>query len=377
MALKGSGSVANGSRYRRRRNSFKVHLEPTTPMSAKGFSDAVAHNPVPGDLQPFSDWFLGQESARERFAWVLRDSLNELLDGQRTGRWCYQHLSKTEKTHLGTIVEVNLTKEFDLDDGHSLDWSVAGQDLDCKFSKDFGGWEVPMEMYLCDGHGPQSGRDNHPALLVWMDDDRSQWAAGLIRITDDKLRWRVKDGELVRAYNRDFKRRISDEALADVFWLWGGRQDDLPTNTLLHMDDKTRARIFSLKSGQQRVNELFRARQRQLISRATVMTVAQQDDGMKRARDARLHKHLGKEGILVLGHQDASPHIAALLGLTVPLKGEFVACRVAPVSSDHKGDIIHVEGQLWGIAGDEDPIVPAPDLPDKQPSEGWIDYLSP
>ena len=46
-------------------------------------------------------WFEGQPDGRERFAWVLRDSLDELLDGARTRRWCYQQLNKTEKAHLG------------------------------------------------------------------------------------------------------------------------------------------------------------------------------------------------------------------------------------------------------------------------------------
>ncbi len=54
----------------------------------------------PAELTPFVDWFEKEPEARERFRWALRDSLDELLDGQRTGRWAYQHLSKTEKTYL-------------------------------------------------------------------------------------------------------------------------------------------------------------------------------------------------------------------------------------------------------------------------------------
>src|SRR4051794_36388746 len=89
----------------------------------------------PMDLVHIVEWFEKQTDARERFRWVLRDSLDDLLDGQRTGRWCYQQLSKTEKTHLGTIVEINLGKEFDIDDGDDLDWKIAGEDVDCKFSR--------------------------------------------------------------------------------------------------------------------------------------------------------------------------------------------------------------------------------------------------
>ena len=46
---------------------------------------------------------------------------------------------------------MNLTKEFEFANGDDLDWQIAGRDVDCKFSKDLGGWEIPMEMYRCDG----------------------------------------------------------------------------------------------------------------------------------------------------------------------------------------------------------------------------------
>ena len=189
--------------------------------------DALPAGDTSFDVEHFAGWFLGEPDARERFRWALRDSLDELLDGQRTGRWCYQHLTKTEKTYLGTAVEINFTREFDLPDGDLLDWTLEGEDLDCKFSKDFGGWEIPMEMYRCPDHGEQSGTQDHAALLLWMDDDNRRWAAGLLRIADSLLRFR-KDGN--RQYNRDNKRKISAEGLNQISWLWGGIQHDLPEN---------------------------------------------------------------------------------------------------------------------------------------------------
>lgn len=254
------------------------------------------------------EWFDKQPEARERFRWALRDSLDELLDGQRTGRWAYQHLTKTEKTYLGTAVEVNLTKEFEIANGADLDWSIAGLDIDCQFSKDLGGWEIPMEMYLCPDHGERSGRADHPAVVTWMNDDTSQWAAGIVRITDERLRWKKApdaNGSRVRAYNRDNKRKLSDSTKFDVYWLWGGLQTDLPTNLLRHLDADVRERILTASlpgrrsSGQQRLNQLFREVQGRIVGRQAVLTVGQQDDSPKRARDAR--KHLRPEGILVLG----------------------------------------------------------------------------
>jgi Restriction endonuclease NaeI len=107
---------------------------------------------------------------------------------------------------------MNLTKEFEIPNGSELDWSIDGHDLDCKFSKDIGGWEIPMEMYVCEEHGGRSGSADHPALLLWLNDDTSQWAAGLLRVTDFKLGWRneLATGLRKRAYNRDNKRRIDN-----------------------------------------------------------------------------------------------------------------------------------------------------------------------
>ncbi len=212
---------------------------------------------------------------------------------------------------MGTAVEVNLTKEFEFANGDDLDWKVAGLDVDCKFSKDLGGWEIPMEMYLCEDHGARQGKANHPALLTWLNDDTNQWAAGLITITDERLRWRVdkESGERSRGYNRDNKRRLADSAKSDIYWLWGGMQRDLPRNLLLHLDAAARERVFSHpRSGQARVDQLFREVQDTIVSRQMVVTVAQQDDAPKRARDARLH--LRKEGVLILGHQESHPSVA-------------------------------------------------------------------
>ena len=48
------------------------------------------------------------DPAGAQVATVLRDTLDQLYDGQHTGRWSYDQLHKTEKTHMGTLVEINL-----------------------------------------------------------------------------------------------------------------------------------------------------------------------------------------------------------------------------------------------------------------------------
>lgn len=375
MGLFAHGSLTGGglrgvarrtaARMRRRRHRFKVYPDPVAHMSVRRPFPVSVHSPgePPAEVSAVAGWFEGVEDGRERFRWVLRDSIDELLDGQRTGRWGYQQLSKTEKTHLGTVIEVNLTKEFELPDGVDLDWRVADQDLDCKFSKDMGSWSIPMEMYLCPDHEEKSGNRDHQALLVWVCDDCSQWAAGMLVITDARLRWtRRKSGEWVRAYNRDFKRTLTPEAQREIYWLWGGLQQDLPENTILHMPPVSRARVFAdAVSGQARVNALFVEIQRKLVRRAIVLTVAQQDDAPKRVRDARIK--LRDQGVIILGHQDSHPAIAGHLGVEVPEKGEWISLRLAPVEAQDRRPKVLIDEAWWAIAEPDELSPRAPAVP--------------
>lgn len=368
-ALPPPGVDSRAIAMRKSRNRFIVQTAPSSRMSSnRAFPEPSSMaGPPPAGVEAVANWFEHQPAGRQRFRWALRDSLDELMDGQRTGRWCYQHLSKTEKTYLGTAVEINLTKEFFIPAGDDLDWKVAGAELDCKFSKDLAGWEIPMEMYVCADHADQSGNADHPALLVWLDDDRGRWAAGVLQISDELLRWKSgggqAEGERVRAYNRDNKRKVSDPALPLIRWLWGGVQTDLPTNLLLHLDPAARQRIFSaadgrLGSGQKRINQLFKEVTGRIVGRQTVLTVAQQDDAPKRARDARLL--LRPEGYLVLGHQESHPHIAHLLRLTVPVKGEWISVRVAEVDAEDTRPKAFIQGSWWSAAQSSDPTTAAP-----------------
>jgi hypothetical protein len=95
-----------------------------------------------------------------------------------------------------------------------------------------------------------------------------------------------------------------------------------------------------------------------------VATVAQQDDFMKRARgNGGARTALRSEGILVLGHQDNDPLVAAALGLPVPRKGEFVSARVVPALAGRDGQAAVINGRSWALARPGDPLAPAPVIP--------------
>jgi hypothetical protein len=279
---------------------------------------------------------------------VLRDTLDQIYDGQHTGRWSYDQLHKTEKTHVGTLVEINLHRKFDFTDGIVTDYRIAGVEVDCKYSMKYGGWELPPEAM------------DHICLLITANDQRSSWDAGLIRVRESLLRARS---------NRDAKRQLSASSYTCIRALW---PDDrkLAENLFLSLDAESRNRIFCAKAnrgnqhGQARVNELFRLVQRRIIRRAELATVAQQDDFMKRARgNGGARTTLRPEGILVLGHQDNDPNVAAALGLPVPKKGELVSGRVIPARDDRNDLAAIIEKQRWALARPDDPVFPAPIVP--------------
>lgn len=300
--------------------------------------------PLPEDdweLARVRDELLALDPTGDRIANVLRDTIDQLLDGERTGRWDWVTLHKTEKTHMGTLVEINLHKEFEFADGSDMDYKIAGAEVDCKFSQVVGGWEIPPEAI------------GHLCLVVSANDDAARWSAGLTRIHEGDL----------RGGNRDGKKRLTKEGESRITWLF--EEAPLPPNLFLTLDDVARERIFTARtgnrasSGQARLKELFRTVQGEIVRRAVVQTVAMQDDSMKRARDCRLPKHLGREGFLILGHQEQDPEIAAALGLPRPEKGQFISVRVHPADP---GDapVAEIRGARWRVARHDDPHVSAP-----------------
>lgn len=284
----------------------------------------------------------------DRIATVLRDTLDQLYDGQRTGRWNFSQLHKTEKTHMGTLVEINLHREYGFEDGDATDYRIAGIEVDCKYSMTFGGWTLPPEVF------------DQLALLVTSDDATASWRAGIVRVEEPWL-------NLGR--NRDAKATLSKAGRERIRWMWPDHRRLAP-NLFLALDPAVRDRIFNARArrgnqhGQARTNELFRSVHGRIIRRAELATVAQQDDFMKRARSTGgARTNLQPEGILVLGHQDNDPLVAAALGLPVPRKGEFVSARVVPARDERTDPVAEIAGERWALARADDAVVPAPVVP--------------
>lgn len=274
----------------------------------------------------------------ERTARVLRDTLDQLYDGQHTGRYRWDQLHKTEKTHCGTLVEINLHREFQFLDGDKLDYSILGIDVDCKYSQRRGGWMIPSEAFgkLC--------------LLVTADDQASTWSAGLVR-ADEAL--------LNLGRNRDTKATLSKAGRESIRWLHSGAE--LPPNILLDLPREAQEAILDPSSGQARVDELFRRTLGRRVGRGVIATVAQQADYMKRVRyNGGSRTRLQAEGIVILGDSAEHRSIAATLDIEVPQQGEAVAVRVVPASGGQLLRAFEAEGGWWRQATSADPVHVAP-----------------
>ncbi len=278
----------------------------------------------------------------ERTGIVIRKTLDQLYDGQRTGRYRWDQLHKTEKTHCGTLVEINLHREFEFKDGQSMDYLIEGVEVDCKYSQSNGGWMIPLEAM------------DHLCLLLTADDPKSKWNMGIVRINDALLN---------TGGNRDSKRYISAAGRSSIRWIFADQE--LPPNILLQLPRQTVDALMKLRSGQQRVNQIFRIAQNQRIGRGVIATVAMQEDYMKRIRgNGGARSQLAKEGIIILGQFAVHKKIAAALGVPIPQFGESVSVRVAQVPAIGVGTV-ELEGKLWRVANPDDPVLKAPKYPHK------------
>jgi hypothetical protein len=193
----------------------------------------------------------------------LRRAFDEVIDGPRTGRYKIEDLEKTEKTYIGTKVEIVIRNALNLHRGQLLDNLVCGHEVDTKFSLS-GGWMIPREAVaqLC--------------LLVQGNDNSGQFSVGLLRMASDVL---------TVGANQDQKRSVSAAGKQRIRWILQGAP--MPRNFILDLDDDIRALVLSASSGRQRIRTLFENVTGRLIPRSAILQVAQQKDSLKRAREAK------------------------------------------------------------------------------------------
>lgn len=274
-----------------------------------------------------------------RTAKVFRSTFDQLYDGQHTGRYSVEQLFKTEKTHFGTLIEINLQREFKLRDGSVLDFNIAGFEVDCKYSHT-GAWMLPIESF------------DQIVLVAQADDRKSVWSVGVVRATEENRR---------TSENRDKKTGLNVLGRSRITWVF--KDEPMQPNALLQLPPSAVSEIMAGRSGQARVNELFRWATNRRLSRNIIATVAQQDDYMKRVRyNGGARSALRPEGYLILGGDYfIQRDLAAALGAVVPEPGELVSVRVTPAAPEEG---VGIDGEWWRLATPDEHIdLPAPVLP--------------
>jgi Restriction endonuclease NaeI len=213
------------------------------------------------------------EAFVSRAADAVRGAIDDVLRGERTGRYSIGQLSRQEKAHIGTQVEIALVQEFFRVEGKKLDTIVDGIEVDIKNTIG-DNWMIPHEAVgeLC--------------LLTLINEPTRTYSLGLVRAYD----------HLLNKPNQDGKRSFSTKGKETIRWIADGAH--LPVSIFLQIPAIKLENIWQRKSGQARVNELFRQVQCVPILRADLVALAKQQDPTKRARDAK--KWLAKEGLLVL-----------------------------------------------------------------------------
>ena len=245
----------------------------------------------------------GTLELHQSFPAMLRRCIDDVIMTPKTGRRAYEELEKTEKTYIGTRVEIELRALLRLPRGR-LDTEILGRDVDIKNTMG-SNWMIPTEAL------------DQPCLLVAADEARARCYLGLIV---------ARPAYLTQGKNKDGKGSISAAGFGNILWLMCDHA--YPANFWRGQDPHVVTTIFSQSTGNTRMASLFRQIQACPIARDVVEAVAQQKDFMRRIRSDKgrgTRDLLETEGILLLSGQYDSQLIKAL-GLPHCRGSEFISC---------------------------------------------------
>lgn len=236
---------------------------------------------------------------------LLRETIDAVIQTPRTGRRSYDELEKTEKTYIGTRVEIMIRAFFRLPKG-KLDLKILGADADVKFTIG-GNWMMPGEVI------------NHPCLVLAADEERALCYFGLFVADPDYL---------TAGANQDNKKTVSSAGFAHILWLLNGFA--LPPNFWRTVSGDAATAIAAQPTGNERVMALFRNVQDRPVPRDVIEATARQKDFMRRIRadgGRGTRDLLAREGILLLsGKYDAA--LISALDLGQVSGGDFISHRV-------------------------------------------------
>lgn len=234
---------------------------------------------------------------------LLRQAFDEVIDAPRTGRFTLGETEKTEKTYVGTKVEILLRNHLGVPKGEVLDMLIDGVEIDIKntTARD---WMLPREVL---------GR---PAMLVRSSEKTALCDIGVVVCRPEYLRLST---------NQDGKGQLLAAQHVNIWWIL--RQHPYPPNFFEVLSVAERDRIMAAGGGTNRVAALFETVQGKPISRHQVTALAQQQDPLKRIRrNGGARDILAPKGIAILwGQRDRS--LIEQLGLGPITSDEFVSFK--------------------------------------------------
>jgi hypothetical protein len=239
---------------------------------------------------------------------LLRESFDGVLKTPKTGRRVYEELEKTEKTHIGTCVEIELRHRLKLPRGKVLDCEIAGVEVDIKFSVGTS-WMIPPEAF------------ERPCIIISADDTNARCWFGVF----------IAKGEYLNKGNRDEKCSINRWGRDNIRWLL--EDYSYPANFWQSVPKQVADKIAAGTSGNERVITLFREVQDRPIIRKVIEDVAAQKDFMRRVRADKARgtrNQLAKHSIVLLyGGWSGTKEFIATLGLPTLGKSEFLSHHVS------------------------------------------------
>lgn len=261
----------------------------------------------------------GPDQLAQQFPILFRTAIDEVIDTARSNRFVLADLEKTEKTYLGTKMEILVRNLLNFPKGRVLDLSVDGIEVDIKNTMGRN-WTIPLE---CQGH---------IALLLRSDEIKAVCDVGLVQVRPDYL----NPGQ-----NRDQKRTLSAQSLGNIWWLI--KAAPYPRNFWQALDLADREAILRVGSASRRIAALFSKLPGRPIHRLQIEGLAQQRDYMKRIRaNGGARDLLRPLGMAILSGLYDHAAIEAL-GFEPISTEEFISVRP---SSDHDIAVLRRAGHL-------------------------------
>ncbi len=252
-------------------------------------------------------------------AQIIRRAIDEVIDAPRTRRFVLTECEKTEKTYLGTKIEILFRDLIGQPKGDFLDLNLGGVDTDIKHSIGTA-WMIPKEAI------------NKPCVLISENEKDARFNLGVIVCRPENL---------TAGGNRDQKLQISSIGRSRAFWI--AKEAPYPKNIWQDFDTSLLSKITAHRGGARRVADLFEALQRTPIPRSAIPAIAPQLDPLKRVRaNGGARDLLRPKGIAILwGQGDRS--LIKRLGIGGILSDEFIS--IAP-ANDVEWQLLREHGHL-------------------------------